>query len=147
MMKRVPVYEITLDRARIDVAAAHAFLSTSYWSPGVPIAVVRKAIENSVCVAALSDGKQVGLARAVTDRATFAYLADVYVLDEHRGRGLSRRMVQELLAHPDLQGLRRILLVTRDAHGIYEKFGFKPLANPARMMELHNPDVYAPGVR
>lgn len=143
MMKRVPGYEITCDRARIDVAAAHAFLSKSYWSPGVPIAVVRKAIENSVCVAALCDGKQVGLARAVTDRATFAYLADVYVLDQHRGRGLSRQMVQKLLDHPDLQGLRRILLVTRDAHALYEKFGFKPLANPGRMMELHNPDVYA----
>ena len=135
-------YEITSDPSRIDVEAAHAFLSKTYWSPGIPLAVVRKAIENSLCVATLRAGRQVGFARAVTDRATFAYLADVYVLDEHRGQGLSRVMIETLLCHPDLQGLRRIILATRDAHGLYAKFGFKPLANPGRMMELHNPDVY-----
>ena len=135
--------QITTDPSRIDVAAAHAFLSGTYWSPGIPLWLVRKAIEHSLCVAAIEDGRQVGFARAVTDRATFAYLADVYVVEEYRGRGISRRLVEALLEHPDLQGLRRMMLVTRDAHGLYEKFGFRPLANPARFMELHNPDVYA----
>jgi GNAT superfamily N-acetyltransferase len=138
-------YEVTLDPDRLDVEAAHAFLSTTYWSPGIPLSVVRRAIENSLCVAVFAGSRQVAFARAVTDRATFAYLADVYVLEEHRGQGLSRRMIEALLAHPDLQGLRRLMLATRDAHGLYEKFGFKPLANPARMMELHRPDVYAAG--
>ena len=135
-------YEITTDQSRIDVEAAHAFLTKAYWSPGVPLAVVRKAIENSLCVAVLMAGRQVGFVRAVTDRATFAYIADVYVLEEHRGRGLSRAMIEALLEHPDLRGLRRLLLATRDAHGLYVKFGFKPLANPDRIMELHDPDVY-----
>jgi len=138
-------YEITTDPSRIDVESAHAFLSKTYWSPGIPLAVVRKAIENSLCVAAFIAGKQVAFARAVTDRATFAYLADVYVLEEHRGRGLSRAMIEALLKHPDLQGLRRLLLATRDAHGLYGKFGFKTLAKPDHIMELHNPDVYSRG--
>jgi GNAT superfamily N-acetyltransferase len=145
MPSSVSNYEITSDQHRIDVEAAHAFLCKTYWSPGIPLAVVRKAIENSLCVAAFIAGKQVGFGRAVTDRATFAYLADVYVLEEHRGRGLSRAMIEALLKHPDLRGLRRLLLATRDAHGLYGKFGFKPLAKPDRIMELHNPDVYGRG--
>lgn len=139
----MPDYEITTSPERIDVDAAHAYLSTSYWSPGIPLAVLRRAIANSLCVAAFHEGRQVGFARVVTDRATFAYLADVYVLDEHRGQGLSQRMMAVLLGHPDLEGLRRLVLVTRDAHGLYSKFGFAPLANPALYMELHRPDVYA----
>src|SRR5690242_6224656 len=101
-------YELTLEPGRFDVAAAHAFLTRAYWPAGVPLAGVRKAIEHSLCVAAFTSSGQVAFARAVTDRATFAYLADVYVLEEHRGRGLSRRMIEALLAHPDLQGLRRL---------------------------------------
>jgi GNAT superfamily N-acetyltransferase len=139
-------YEISFDASRIDVEAAHAFLSSTYWAPGIPLSVLRKAIDNSLCVAAFIDGKQVAFARAVTDRATFAYIADVYVLDAHRGKGISRAMVSALLAHPELQGLRRLMLATRDAHGLYEKFGFGPLANPARMMEVHRPDVYLPKI-
>ncbi len=137
-------YEITLDPARFDLAAAHAFLSSSYWARDIPVAVLRKAIENSLCVAAFDGARQVGFARVVTDRATFAYLADVYVLEDHRGRGLSRRLVAALLGHPELQGLRRLMLVTRDAHGLYEKFGFTALAHPERVMELHRPGVYLP---
>jgi GNAT superfamily N-acetyltransferase len=136
-------YEITLDPARIDVAAVHAFIATSYWASGMPIATLRKAIDHSLCVSAFAGDAQVGFARVVTDRATFAYLADVYVLEAHRGRGLSRRLVAALLEHPELQGLRRLMLVTRDAHGLYEKFGFTALAHPSRVMELHRPDVYA----
>ena len=135
-------YELTSDASRFDVDAIHAFLTASYWSPGISRSLVERAIANSVCFGVLCDGQQVGFARVVTDKATFAYLADVYVLEEHRGQGVARRMMAAMLAHPDLQGLRRILLVTRDAHGLYAKFGFTPLAKPDRMMELHRPDAY-----
>ena len=141
------MYEISTDLARVDVSATHSFLTQTYWSPGISIEVVRKAIQNSVCVSAWNGEKQVGFARAATDKATFAYLADVYVLEDHRGRGLSRRLVQALLHTPDLQGLRRLMLATRDAHGLYEKFGFKSLAAPDRFMELHNPNAYAAAAR
>lgn len=134
--------EITLDPARIDVEAAHAFLSASYWAQDIPLDVLRRAIAHSLCVAALEGGRQVGFARLVTDRATFAYLADVYVLPEARGRGLSKQMLTALFGHPEVQGLRRMLLATRDAHGLYAAFGFTPLAAPARFMERYDPTVY-----
>lgn len=137
-------FEISADPRRLDVKAVHAFLTTSYWSPGIPLATVQRAVENSVCVGAYFAGEQVGFARAVTDKATFAYLADVYVLEVHRGRGLAKQMMEVLLQLPELQGLRRMMLATRDAHSLYERFGFKPLAAPARLMERHNPSVYAP---
>ena len=133
-------YELTEE---IDVAAAHAYLARSYWSPNIPFETVSRAIANSLCVAVRHAGEQVGLARVVTDRATFAYLADVYVLEEHRGRGLAQAMVQRLHDHPDLQGLRRWLLMTVDAHSLYEKLGWTPLAHPERGMERHFPDIYA----
>ena len=138
----MPDYEITSDAARLDVDAIHAFLSTTYWSPGVPRHIVQRAIDNSLCFGVLLEGRQVGFARLVTDKATFAYLADVYVLEEHRGKGLSVRMMEAVKAHPELQGLRRMMLATRDAHGLYAKFGFSPLAAPDRMMEVHVPDAY-----
>jgi GNAT superfamily N-acetyltransferase len=139
-----PTYEVSTEAQRLDIAAIHAFLSATYWSPGVPLEVVQRAVKNSVCVGAYDASSQVGFARMVTDKATFAYLADVYVLPGHRGRGLSKQMLTALLALPELQGLRRMLLVTRDAHGLYAGFGFTPLANPSRFMELHNPNAYAP---
>jgi GNAT superfamily N-acetyltransferase len=135
-------YDISFDSDRFDIEAIHAFLSRSYWAAGIPVAVLRKAIANSLCVGAFAGSGQVGFARLVTDRATFAYLADVYVLESHRGHGLSRKLVAALVDHPELQGLRRLMLVTRDAHGLYEKFGFTALAHPSRVMELHRPDVY-----
>ena len=135
-------YEISTDKSRLDLAAIHAYLSTSYWSPGVPREIVARAIEHSLCFGVFHAGAQVGFARVVTDRATFAYLADVYLLEEHRGRGVARELVGAVMAHPELQGLRRMLLATRDAHGLYEKFGFRPLASPGVMMEVHRPDVY-----
>ena len=135
-------YEITCDKACLDIGAIHSFLSQSYWSPGIPRAVVERAIANSLCFGVLRDGKQVGFARVITDKATFAYLADVYILPEHRGKGLSRRLMEKITQHPDLQGLRRVLLATRDAHALYAKFGFKPLAAPERIMEVHNPNLY-----
>lgn len=140
----MPDIELTFDPSRFDVKAIHAFLSETYWSPGVPMSVVEKAISGSLCIGALSEGAQIGFARLVTDRATFAYLADVFVLPEHRGKGVSRQMLEHLFAHPDVQGLRRMMLATRDAHDLYKKFGFAPLAAPARFMELHNPNAYAP---
>jgi GNAT superfamily N-acetyltransferase len=138
----MPSYEITCDSRFFDLAAIHGFLSQSYWSPGIPRTVVERAIANSLCFGVLHQGKQVGFARVVTDKATFAYLADVYILPEHRGKGLSRRLIQQIIQHPDLQGLRRMLLATRDAHALYAKFGFKPLAAPERVMEINNPNVY-----
>ena len=135
-------YEITCDKTRLDIGAIHGFLTQSYWSPGIPRTVVERAIDNSLCFGVLHEGKQIGFARAITDKATFAYLADVYVLPEHRGKGVSLRLMEQIIQHPDLRGLRRMLLATRDAHYLYEKFGFKPLAAPDRIMELHNPEVY-----
>ena len=135
-------YEITCDNARLDVEAIHSFLSKSYWSPGIPRAVVERAIANSLCFGVLHHGQQVGFARVITDRATFAYLSDVYILAEHRGKGLSRRLLEQIIRHPELQGLRRMLLATRDAHALYAKFGFQPLAAPDLIMEIHDPGAY-----
>jgi GNAT superfamily N-acetyltransferase len=135
-------YLISSDPAHVDVDAAHAFLSASYWSPGIPREVVARALANSLCFVLLCNGRQVGLARVVTDKATFAYVADVYVLEQHRGKGLSKRLMQAVKDHPDLQALRRTLLATRDAHGLYAQFGFKPLAAPDRFMEVLLPNPY-----
>lgn len=112
----MPPYEITTDKSRMSVEAAHAFLSQAYWSQDVPLSVVQRAFENSLCFAAIAEGEQVGFARVVTDKATFAYLADVYVLPAHRGNGLSKRLVAAVQQHPELQGIRRFMLATRDAH-------------------------------
>jgi len=137
-----PGYSISSDRARIDVDAVHAYLARAYWSPGVPRDVVARAIAHSLCVGLFLGEEQVGFARAVTDRATFAYLADVYVLEAHRGRGLGKALIAALMAHEDLQGLRRMLLATRDAHALYGGFGFGPLADASRMMEIVRTEPY-----
>ncbi len=142
-MQALPAgYEISCDPARLDVGLIHGWLAQSYWSPGVPRAIVEKAIANSICFGIYAPGGQVGFGRVVTDRATFAYLADVFVLDAHRGVGLSKQLMAAVVAHPELQGLRRFMLATRDAHGLYAQFGFTPLANAATMMEVLRPDVY-----
>jgi GNAT superfamily N-acetyltransferase len=135
-------YAITTDAKRLDVQAIHGFLSRSYWSSGVPLAVVQRAIDHSLCFGLFHHAEQVGFARVISDRATFAYLADVYVLEAHRGRGLSKWLMQTLRAHPDLQGLRRFMLATRDAHELYRRFGFTELTFPARLMEVLDLDVY-----
>ena len=135
-------YELSFDSARFDVEAVHAYLSTSYWAAGIPESVLRKAMENSLCVGAYAGTEQVGFARVVTDRATFAYLADVFVLESHRGRGLGVWLMECIKAHPDLQGLRRWILGTRDAHGLYRKIGFRPLAEPSIYMEIMDREVY-----
>jgi GNAT superfamily N-acetyltransferase len=138
-------YEISTDRARLDVGLIHEFLRSSYWSPGVPREVVEKSIRNSLCFGAYLGPRQVGFARVVSDFATVAYVADVFVLPAHRGRGVSKRLMRAILDHPELQGLRRILLATRDAHGLYAQFGFEPLARPEYFMTIHRPDVYLEG--
>ena len=135
-------YLLTFDQSIIDPVAAHDFLTRAYWSHKIPLATVQRAITNSLCVAVIHDGAQVGFARVVTDLATFAYLADVYVLEEHRGQGLAGQMVQALQDHPDLQGLRRWLLATLDAHPLYASLGWEPLPDASIMMQRHFPDVY-----
>jgi GNAT superfamily N-acetyltransferase len=144
---RVNTYEISTDPSRLQLGAIHAYLTRSYWSPGIPKDVVATAIANSLCFglylretdASGRGDTQVGFARVVTDKASFAYLADVYVLEEHRGQGLSKRLVERVLAHPELQGMRRFLLATRDAHGLYAQFGFKAPAKPENFMEIRTP--------
>jgi GNAT superfamily N-acetyltransferase len=133
-------YTLTDDQAAIDVGATHAYLTRSYWSPGIPLETVARALANSFCVAVRWHGEQVAFARVITDHATFAWLADVYVLEDHRGQGLSKAMVAVLQDHPQLQGLRRWGLHTLDAHGVYEPLGWTGQATPERMMErvFHN---------
>jgi GNAT superfamily N-acetyltransferase len=139
---RVNTYEISTDPSRLQLEAIHAYLTRSYWSPGIPRDVVARAIANSLCFGIYQGDSQVGFARVVTDKASFAYLADVYVLEEHRGQGLSKRLVAFIQAHPDLQGMRRFLLATRDAHGLYAQFGFKAPARPDFFMEIRTPPAW-----
>ena len=142
-------FRLTTDPARVDLDAVHGYLSRSYWAKGIPREVVRRSIEHSLNFSlwhepAAAAPRQVGFSRVITDYATFLYLGDVYVLEEFRGRGLSSWMMEAITDHPELQGFRRWALLTRDAHGLYERFGWKPLAKPDRWMERHFPDVYAP---
>lgn len=134
---------ISSDKAELDVPAIHHFLSTqSTWAIGIPLATVQRAIDNSLCFGAYIDGDQVAFARVVSDYATFAYLVDVYVLEEHRGNGYSKRLMDAVMAHPDLQGLRRFMLATSTVHGLYAQYGFTPPLRPASLMERYVPDLY-----
>lgn len=136
-------YRISSEYTDMDLSVIHEYISNSYWAKNIPFETMKKAVQNSLCFGVFTEsGDQIGFARMVTDSATFAYLADVFILDEHRGKGLSKRLMQQILAHPQLQGLRRMALATRDAHGLYEQFGFKVLASPDTFMELHQPRVY-----
>ncbi len=143
--RHVEAVEISTDPSRVDLDVVHGYLVRSYWSADIPRAVLARALENSLCVSALVNGRQVGFARVVTDRATYAYLADVFVLEEFQGRGVGKKLVAALMQHPDLQGLRRWNLVTRDAHGLYEQFGFVPVSKPDRYMERLDFEVYKRG--
>ncbi len=133
---------VSTDPARLDLDVIHGFLSQAYWSEGIPREVLERAIRNSLCFGVYVDGAQVGFARIVTDRATFAYLADVFILESHRGRGLSKLLMEVIMSHPDLQGLRRFSLGTRDAHGLYRQFGFESPKMPERLMEIVDLDIY-----
>jgi len=131
---------ISTDKNKIDIDYVHGFLSNSYWSPGIEIDKVKKAIEGSLCFGVYNNEQQVGFARMVTDRASFAYLADVFIDEKCRGKGLGKWLVESILAHPDLQGLRRIMLATKDAHTLYEQLGFTAIPHPERYM-VYNPTV------
>ncbi|MBA4761884.1 GNAT family N-acetyltransferase [Sphingomonas sp.] len=135
-------YVIDLDRDRLQIDVIHGVVADSYWARGMPRALLERAIANSICVGAYQGDVQVGFARVITDRATFAYLADLFVLDAHRGNHLATEMVAALHAHPELQGLRRWMLATRDAHPVYAKLGWTPVAQPELFMQRHDPDVY-----
>lgn len=152
-------YQVSDDRGRLDHAMIHSFIAKeSYWARSVPLPVLERAIANSLvfgvyhCISAISGqeistqgpDQQVGFARVVTDYATFAFLADVFILPAHRGLGLGKRLVAAVMAHPELQGLRRWILATQDAHDLYERFGFTFLARPDTLMERHDPEVYLP---
>jgi len=137
-------YEISADAERLDLEIIHRYLSEeSYWAPGISREIVARSIANSLCFGVYDGATQVGFARLITDCATYAYLADVFILEAHRGKGLSKRLMEAIIAHPEVQGLRRWSLITRDAHTLYEQFGFKPLAAPHRYMERHAPNAYA----
>jgi GNAT superfamily N-acetyltransferase len=136
-------YEISTDPARFDYDAIHAYLTGSYWAAGISRELVERAIRATPLSFGLFHGaRQIGFARVISDGATFGYLADVYVLEEFRGQGLGKWLMSVVMAHPELQGLRRFLLATRDAHGLYAQFGFGQLTEPARYMVIHRPDVY-----
>jgi GNAT superfamily N-acetyltransferase len=156
-------YRISDETARVDLDVVHGYLTTSYWSEGIPREIVKRSVENALCfslwwepgagsgaaapgeVGTSSTPRQIGFARVITDRATFAYLGDVFVLEEFRGRGFSKWLMQVVIDHPDLQGLRRWVLLTRDAHGLYEKVGFTKIARPERYMERWTPELYKRG--
>jgi GNAT superfamily N-acetyltransferase len=137
-----PPYVITSDPGRVQLDTVWGWLREAYWSPGVPRETVARAFACSIPFSIIEDQQQVGCARVVTDRATFAYVADVFVAPSHRGQGLSVWLMETIRQHPELQGLRRWMLGTRDAHGVYAKVGFRPLRHPEIFMEIHVPDVY-----
>jgi GNAT superfamily N-acetyltransferase len=135
-------FVISTDRDRLDLDIVHGFLTESYWARGIPREVVIRSVENSLCFGVYGDGKQVGFARVISDYATYAYIADVFVLESYRGHGLGKWLMECIMHHPWLQGLRRWSLATMDAHGLYTKYGFTALKTPERHMELHDPEVY-----
>jgi len=135
-------FTVTTDPALIDLDMVYGFLTECYWAKGIPREVVARSIENSLCFGMYADGKQIGFARVISDYATYAYIGDVFVLESFRGRGLGKWLMECIMQHPGLQGLRRWSLVTRDAHALYAHLGFTPLKRPQNYMELHDPDVY-----
>jgi len=135
-------FTVTTDPARLDLSLVAEFLSSSYWAGGIPFDTVARSVTNSLCFSLLDQQRQIGFARVISDYATVAYLGDVFILPSHRGLGLSKWLMDCVVDHPELQGLRRWLLATADAHGLYRQYGFEPLANPQLFMERHDPNVY-----
>lgn len=134
---------ISTDSSLLQLDVIHDFLKNSYWAKNIPIEIVKKSIEHSICFGVYLDEKQIGFARVMTDQATFAYLADVFIVKEQQGKGYSKELMKFIMAHPELQGLRKFLLATADAHGLYNQFGFKELAKPERVMEITITDIYS----
>lgn len=136
-------FSISTDKTKLNVDYIHHYLSTqSYWAANIPFETVRKSIEGSLCFGVFHEDRQVGFARMITDCATFGYLADVFIDKAYRSNGLGKWLMDIIMAHPELQGFRRLMLATRDAHGLYEKYGFTPLTFPERWMHIHFPDRY-----
>jgi GNAT superfamily N-acetyltransferase len=133
---------VSTDPSRLDLDVIHGFLSDSYWARGIPRDLLTRALRNSLCFGAFDENRQVGFARVVTDRATFAYVSDVFVLESHRGRGVGRQLMGAIMSHPELQGLRRWTLFTRDAHGLYRQCGFRESPHPERLMEIFDGQPY-----
>jgi GNAT superfamily N-acetyltransferase len=137
-----PKFSISTDKSRLDLDLIYGYLTLSYWAAGIPRGVVERSIQNALCFGLFEGIKQVGFARVISDFATFAYIGDLFVVESHRGQGLGKKLMQAVMEHPQLQGLRRWSLVTRDAHGLYKQFGFTPLENPKGYMEVLNSEVY-----
>jgi GNAT superfamily N-acetyltransferase len=135
-------YSITTDKEKLDIDVIHFFLTNSYWAEGISKEIIQRSIDGSLCFGVFENDRQIGFARMITDQATFAYLADVFILEEYRGLGLSKWLMEVIMSHPGLQGLRRMMLATRDAHGLYAQFGFIPLTNADRWMQIHDPNIY-----
>ena len=135
-------FTLSTDKSRLDIDCLHSFLSRSYWSQGLPRSVLEEAIAHSICFGLYLGSEQVGFARVITDRSTFAYLADVFIIPACRGKGLAKWLLQSIMKHEQLQGLRRFMLATRDAHALYRQFGFEPVLQPSRLMEILHPDPY-----
>ena len=133
---------ISTDKSKIDIAYVHQFLTNSYWAENIPVETVERSISGSLCFSVFHQRAQVGFARVITDEATFAYLADVFIDENYRGKGLSKWLMETIIQYPTLQHFRRFLLATRDAHGLYKQLGFEPLNNTDRWMHIHKPDVY-----
>jgi N-acetylglutamate synthase-like GNAT family acetyltransferase len=139
-------YLISTDKSLLDITVIHPFINHSYWAKNIPLETMKAAISGSMCFGVYLKGadesKQIGFARMITDKATFAYLADVFILPAHRGQGLSKGLIECILAHSELQGLRRILLATADAHGLYQQYGFSGVSKPESLMTIHDPNIY-----
>ena len=134
---------LSTDKSKLDINLIHNFLSEdSYWAKNIPLENVQRSIENSLCFGIYIDKKQIGFARIISDYSTFAYLADVFIMPDFRGKGLSKWLIENIINLTELQGLRRWMLATRDAHSLYQQFGFTPLPNPEIMMQKHHPDIY-----
>ncbi|NLR57298.1 GNAT family N-acetyltransferase [Chitinophaga polysaccharea] len=136
-------YTLSTDRSRLDINAIHDYLSReSYWSQNIPFDIVEQSVENSIPFGVYHGQQQIGFARVITDHALFGYLADVYILTPHRGKGLSKLLMRTIMDHPVIKGLRRLLLITSDAHGLYRQFGFTEIPNPEKYMQVHIADLY-----
>jgi len=135
-------FTISTDKAKLNIPYIHQFLSHSYWAENIPLYIVERSIEGSLCFGVYDGEQQIGFARVVTDHATFGHLADVFIDEKYRGQGLSKWLVETIMTHPGLQGFRSWQLATRDAHGLYAKFGFTPIDNPERIMRKYNAEVY-----
>ena len=135
-------FTVSTDKARLQLDMIHEFLTNAYWSKHIPMKIVRKAVKHSLCFGVYDGERQIGFARVISDYATFAYLADVFILDLYRGKGLSKWLIECVMAHPDLQELRTFILFTRDAHGLYRRYGFETITIPERVMAIHDANIY-----